>query len=185
MRRLAPPQIIGDDAEFREDGVHRYWLSRRVAPEGPVGLFLALNPSTAGAIGDDATVRKWKGFARRWGWSGFWVGNLFTFIETKSARLRELASYHVCDDASDKVLIAMLQRAPEVVLCWGNNVPKHLSSRIGAVLDLLQEHQPTGASVSTFGLSKSGQPMHPLMLSYETPRQRYVFTKRTSRRDSE
>lgn len=179
------PQIITDDAEFRADGVHRYWLSRAVAAEGPVGLFLGLNPSKAGAVDNDPTVRKWKGFTKRWGWSGFLVGNLFSFIETKSALLRDLAPYHANDDNSNTALISLILRTPNIVLCWGNNVPKHLRSRVSAVLDLLSEHQLPGTTVSTFGLSKSGNPMHPLILGYDTPLQRYVLAKRLSRRERE
>lgn len=179
------PQLICDDAEFRADGVHRYWLSRSIAAEGPVGLFLALNPSTAGAIGNDATVRKWKGFATRWGWLGFLVGNLFSFVEIKSALLRNLAPYHANDDNSDTALISLIMRTPHIVLCWGNNVPKHLHSRVSTVLDLLSEHQLPETTVSTFGLSKSGQPMHPLMLSYDTQLVSYTLAKRLLRRERE
>ena len=180
--RLPRLDNITDDAEFSLGGDYRYWLSRRVAEEGPVGLFLGLNPSKAGAMGDDHTVRKWKGFASRWGWSGFLVGNLFTFIETKSAKLKGLAPHQVNDEHSDQVLTDLMKWAPTIVLCWGNNVPKHLNSRVARVLDMLSEHHRQDF-LYTFGLSKSGSPTHPLTLGYDTPLRGYTIARRLSRRE--
>lgn len=56
-------------------GKYRYRLDRSVADSGPVYAFFGVNPSTADASIDDATVRKWRGFISRWGGSRFIVGN--------------------------------------------------------------------------------------------------------------
>jgi hypothetical protein len=48
-------------------GTYRYELWRRWA-EGPHVLFVMLNPSTADAVTDDATIRKCIGYAKRWGY---------------------------------------------------------------------------------------------------------------------
>lgn len=183
--RLCPPLPVVDDAEFGTGDEHRYWLSRRnpdVHAAGPVGLCLALNPSKAGVTGDDPTVRKWRGFTTRWGWSGFWVGNLFAFVETESSKLRQLGYEHAIGRHNDAVLISMIQVAPEILLCWGNNVPDRLKGRVSAVLDLVLTQKQPSATVSHLGLTAQGAPWHPLRLGYDTPRQPWVFKEKVSRR---
>ena len=48
-------------------GQYRFRLERTISMEGPVYAFFGINPSTADANLDDATVRKWIGFCKRWG----------------------------------------------------------------------------------------------------------------------
>jgi len=64
-------------AVFSRDGRYRYAL-RRVWDDGkPAVLFVGLNPSTADAHRDDATIRRCTRFARDWGFGQLLVGNLF------------------------------------------------------------------------------------------------------------
>ena len=63
-------------------GMYRYRLDRMVSDSGPVYAFFGVNPSTADASVDDATVRKWRGFVQRWGGSRFIVGNVFAYRAT-------------------------------------------------------------------------------------------------------
>ena len=74
--------LLDRDATISECGKYRYQLARRWG-EGPVATFIMLNPSTADAEIDDATIRKCMGFAHRWGMSGLMVGNLFAYRATK------------------------------------------------------------------------------------------------------
>ena len=67
-------------------GTYRYRLDRMVSDSGPVYAFFGVNPSTADASVDDATVRKWRGFVQRWGGSRFIVGNVFAYRATGIAR---------------------------------------------------------------------------------------------------
>jgi hypothetical protein len=181
--RLLPPTPVCDDAEFVNAGLERIWLSRRVADAGPVGLFIGLNPSTAGATETDHTITKEKEFARRWGWSGFWKGNLFTCVETYSANLKNLRLETAVGEQGDAVLGTMVLVAPEIVVCWGNNVPKDKRARITDVLHMIATLKRVDVPVRCFGLSKEGAPMHPLMLSYETQLVDFELPgKRVSRR---
>ena len=70
-------------------GKYRYRLDRTVSDSGPVYAFFGVNPSTADASVDDATVRKWRGFVQRWGGSRFIVGNVFAY---RSTDVRQLAA---------------------------------------------------------------------------------------------
>lgn len=187
--RLTPSSPVSDDAEFDTKHEHRYWLSRALpsasASTAPprVGLVIALNPSKAGATDNDPTVRKWLGFAARWGWTGFWAGNLFSYIETESAKLRHVSYYHAIGDQNDLVLNKLIMAAPEIVLCWGNNVPEAHKRRIGVVLDLVKQCKRDDATVSCLGLTAQGAPWHVLRLGYDTPLVKWEFKEKANRRD--
>lgn len=57
-------------------GRYRYLLTRRWS-DGPPLVFVMLNPSTADALVDDPTIRRCRDFARRDGFAGLTVVNLF------------------------------------------------------------------------------------------------------------
>jgi hypothetical protein len=186
VTRLIPPSPITHDAEFVEGGLQRIWLSRKVAETGPVGLIIGLNPSKAGAALEDTdhTITKELEYARRWGWSGFWKGNLFTHIETYSAKLRELDFNSCVGIYGDTVLQNMIQQAPEIVVCWGANVPVAKRHRIQQVCSMIRTRKRADARVLCFGLSNGGHPVHPLMLSYDTPLVPFELpAERVGRRD--
>ena len=54
--------------------------------------FIMLNPSTADDEFDDATIRRCVGFAKRWGFHGLVVTNLFAYRATKPSDLKALAA---------------------------------------------------------------------------------------------
>ncbi len=175
--RIVPPSPVCDDAEFSADGLERLWLSRKVveinwrSDVAPIGLFVGLNPSRAGAAREDTdhTITKGIEFARRWGWSGFWMGNLFTCVETYSAKLKNLSYETAVGQHGSVVLQAMIPLAHKIVVCWGSAVPKHKLRRIAEVCDQIRALKHSDTGVLCFGLSKDGHPMHPLRLSYDTP----------------
>jgi len=189
--RLIPPSPVCNDAEFSADGLERLWLSRTVerkvgAPlNGHVGLIIGLNPSRAGAALEDTdhTITKEIEFARRWGWSGFWMTNLFTCIETYSAKLKNLSFETAVGAYGGAVLQAVIPLAPEIVVCWGANVPKHKTHRISAVCEMIRVLKRPEARVLCFGLSKGGHPVHPLYLPYETVMVPFALPEPKSRRD--
>lgn len=147
-------------------GLYRYRLERTVSFYGPVYAFFGINPSTADASIDDATVRKWIGFAKRWGASRFIVGNVFAYRATD---VRVLASIddpfgeEIGDHTSD-----IISDADILVPCWGNisKVPPKLQFAFDVLMDALAS---SGKPVKHFGLTKAGDPKHPLMLGYDTP----------------
>lgn len=71
---------------------YRYWLTRRWDLSLPVVTFLMLNPSTADARKDDATIRKCIGFAKAWGYGGIIVINLFAL---RSRNPEDLFTDHI------------------------------------------------------------------------------------------
>ncbi|SDR62126.1 DUF1643 domain-containing protein [Paraburkholderia tuberum] len=69
-------------------GLYRHRLERDVQMDGLTFAFFGINPSTADATLDDATVRKWIGFTRVNGGRRFIVGNVFAFRSTDITGLR-------------------------------------------------------------------------------------------------
>lgn len=148
--------------------LYRYRLERTVAMEGPVYAFFGINPSTADASLDDATVRKWIGFAKRWGASRFIVGNVWPLRATDVRLLSTATRWLDIGRENQRHILAMAAEADVLVPCWGDRakVPRVMHNELDELLALLRG---TGKPVMHFGLTKGGDPKHPLMLGYETP----------------
>lgn len=146
-------------------GKYRYRLDRQVGMDGPVYAFFGVNPSTADASIDDATVRKWIGFCKRWGASRFIVGNVFAYRSTDVKALAKVSDAFG-DDIGDHTT-DIINEADILVPCWGNTgkVPPSLQFAFDVLMDALVS---SGKPVLHFGTTNSGDPKHPLMLGYDT-----------------
>jgi len=131
-----------------------------------VFAYFGINPSTADALVDDATVRKWTGFTLRNGGYRFIVGNVFAFRATNVGALCHAAD--AVGPENLRYLTQIIADADVLVPCWGDSgkVFKPMRARLKHVLYMLRS---SGKSVMHFGLTKSGDPRHPLMLGYDTP----------------
>ncbi|MBB4863310.1 hypothetical protein HNP46_002157 [Pseudomonas nitritireducens] len=150
-------------------GMYRYRLERECSMpfEGSkVFAYFGINPSTADATLDDATVRKWRGFTLRNGGHRFIVGNLFAFRSTDPAALKGI--HDPFGPAWQEHISGIIVEADVLVPCWGrlNKVPKDLRGAPAQMLGMLLR---TGRPVLHFGVTGCGQPKHPLMLGYDTP----------------
>lgn len=152
-------------AVISECGKYRYRLDRDVQLAGPVVAFIGVNPSLANASRNDPTITKEIGFCEVNGWQRLIKGNVFGFI---SSKVRDLST------ASDPVgplnigyLNEIIDEADILIPCWGrrSKIPKRLHPQIVFVMSMLQD---SGKPVMTFGLTKDGDPGHPLMLPYST-----------------
>lgn len=153
-------------AIISECGLYRYRLDRDVQSEGKVFAYFGINPSTADASVDDATVRKWRGFTLRNGGRKFIVGNVFTYRATD---VREVGAAAYCNGMfSAEHIDEIIEDADVLVPCWGNSskIPPTIRPHIA---DLLETLLGSGKPVMHFGLTASGDPKHPLMLGYNTP----------------
>lgn len=151
-------------------GKYRYRLDRTLRASGPVYAFFGVNPSTADANVDDATVRKWFGFCERWGASRFIVGNVFAYRATDVKALSTVEDPF--GDAIGDHTTDIINEADILVPCWGNSskVPPQLRFAFDVLLDTLLS---VGKPVMHFGMTKSGDPKHPLMLAYDTELEPY------------
>ena len=66
------------DAVLSDDGLYRYDLWRRWG-HGPLLGWVMLNPSTGDDATDDHTLRRCQHYARRDGWAGIVVRNLYAY----------------------------------------------------------------------------------------------------------
>lgn len=149
-------------------GRYRYRLARSwpllqalgIASGGRV-LFVMLNPSTADAERDDATVRRCVGFVQTWGFVGLDVANLYAWRSTDPAGLL-LAEDPVGPD-NDAAIVELGRSAAMVVCAWGAGgaASSLVPARAAHVLQLLSD---AGVKPHALGFTRSGQPKHPLYL---------------------
>jgi hypothetical protein len=151
-------------AVFDRHGRYRYQLKRRWAGGGRAIAFVMLNPSTADAERDDPTIRRCGGFARAWGFSAMTVVNLFALRTTDPARLRRARD--PIGPGNDEHIAAAASSCDALVLAWGAHGA--LGGRDHDVLALLHGCRP-----ACLGVTRSGQPRHPLYLPSATRRRPY------------
>ncbi len=152
-------------AVFDRSGRYRYRLWRRWADGGEVVAFVMLNPSTADGERDDATIRRCAGFARAWGFAAMTVVNLFALRATDPARLRRARD--PVGPGNDRHIAEAAAGADALVIAWGAHGA--LGGRDRAVLALL-----AGCRPACLGLTRTGQPRHPLYLARATRRRRFA-----------
>jgi hypothetical protein len=164
---------------FSPDRRYRWSLRRAWPGNGPAMTFVMLNPSTAGATQDDATIRRCRGFAEREGCASFEVVNLFALVSTSPAAL--LSDPDPVGAASDQFIAACTGRDNRtVVVASGANADRpRLLTRANQVLDLLDEHE---VAYRALGITAGRRPAHPLHLRKDTPLQRGL-RRRAGRRD--
>lgn len=144
------------------DDLYRYVLTR-VWGDGPRGVYIMLNPSTADAVEDDATIRKCRGFATRRGWGGFAVVNLYAWRSRDPAQLRRATD--PVGPSNDYWIQRTVEEATgPVVAAWG--AQRGTDRRVREVLlnPALRDR-----TIDCYGTTRDGHPRHPLMLGYSSP----------------
>lgn len=154
-------------AVISDCGRYRYRLERHAIGSGAGAVaWIMVNPSTADASADDATIRKVIGFSQRLGFGWLIVGNVFAF---RSTDVRGLASV---DDPigpdNEQHLRAIMREAGTVIVAWGPvaKVPKVHRARYQRVVRIAAE---LGVQLHCLGVAADGHPRHPLMLPYSQP----------------
>jgi hypothetical protein len=161
---IQPAEQPGEDtttADLSPDGGYRYALTRHWDPTRPWITFIMLNPSTADACVTDATIRRCRDYARRWGGGGLLVLNLFALRATDP---RQLSRCPQPVGAHNDAVIATWLRDPRtdpqrVIVAWGAHGGLHGRDR--QVLALLRQHDITPHCLRR---TRTGQPQHPLRL---------------------
>lgn len=152
-------------ADISDNGLYRYWLSRRLSMGERSVLFVGLNPSTADATKDDPTIRRCVSFARSWGFDWLYMANLNAWRSTDPKRLPKDVIAAV-GPRNQEALTWLTQRAEVVVAAWGNaslNIyARALARRILAL-----------PRARHLGLTANGSPRHPLYLPKTTPLQEF------------
>lgn len=149
-------------AEFSPCQTYRYRLWRSWT-WSPLALWCMLNPSTADASEDDATIRRVITFSRRWGFGAAMIVNAFGLRSTNPLKLNVVADPIGPDN--DRHIIEAAAAADVKIVAWGTHGARF--GRDKEVLKLL------GANVKCLGINADGTPKHPLYLGRETVLQPY------------
>jgi len=164
------PTLDGCSAEFSDDEVYRYTLTRQW-DDGPCVGWILYNPSTATATTDDPTIRKCIGFARRWGFGRLVILNLYSIRGTDP---RTPAKHpDPIGSRNDEFTAKICGDADEVVFAWGcAQHMKTIGERIAQVTAIVKA---AGKVPVCLGYRGDGHPRHPLMLKYDTPREKFIL----------
>ena len=162
--------ISRSEASFSRDRAYRWWLTRCWGSGTRTLLFLGLNPSRADHHRDDPTLRRLIGFAQDWGYDALVVVNLFARISPTPAALLRCAD--PVGGRGDVVLQQWCHRwalSPgwDLWCGWGNGGCRHdRDQAVGRLLrpqlQLRAEHVPQHPAPLMLGLTRAGQPRHPL-----------------------
>lgn len=136
---------------------YRYLLTRIWDTSTQPMVWVMLNPSTADAMEDDATIRRCVGFARRERCGGIAVVNLFALRSTDPRALRDHTD--PVGPHNDPFIRQAAGRGGLVVAAWGAGGALHDRGR--QVTGALSR---AGISLTAFGVTSTGQPRHPLYL---------------------
>lgn len=155
------------DAVFSPGRLYRYELERKWDERLGTVLFVMLNPSTADASVDDATVERCIGYAASWGYGTLLVGNLFALRSTDPSKLKRVSD--PVGPGNDDALRSLASRADLVLAAWGAR--GILMGRDQTVLEMLDVEWHALAE------TKAGQPHHPLYLRKDLSPYPYSQTK--------
>jgi hypothetical protein len=161
-------------AKISKCGKYRYNLWRSILDDNgyPISektmVFVMLNPSTADAELDDPTIRRCKDFAKRHNCGHLHVVNLFAYRATSPKELK------LCDNPEGDENLEAVKRAVEdcfypitdrgiVVCAWGNHGTYMQQDE--TVLGWITEY---GITPHCLGVTKAGNPKHPLYLKADS-----------------
>lgn len=148
-------------AVFSECQTYRYMLLRKWGLMYADGLcnFIMLNPSTATQDEDDPTIRRCIGYAKKWGFGGLIITNIFALRSTDPAIL--YSHQDPIGPDNDAHLKEWVYQCKLVVCAWGRH--GNFMERGDAVRKLL----PLGRRITSLKMLDKRTPGHPLYLPKE------------------
>ena len=108
---------------------YRYELHREWDKDKGKVLFIMLNPSTADADTNDLTTIRCINFAKKWGYGGIMIGNIYPFRAKRPKDLKKWKSddryWQLKSEVRDNKnhVGDMAQQADMIVCAWGCNHP--------------------------------------------------------------
>ena len=150
-------------AVFSGDRRYRYHLSRAWHFGRGSLCFVMLNPSHADDVADDATIRKCMGFAKRLGYAGIDVVNLYAHAARYPKDLRA-AGFPVGphnDEWIHNTAAATHRGGGHVVCAWG-----HHARGFARADDVIRIIRDCGITPLVLERCECGTPAHPLLLRY-------------------
>jgi hypothetical protein len=136
-------------------------------PIRPV-MFIGLNPSTADENKNDTTVSKCIGFAKRWGYGGIYMMNLYGFRSTYPIDL--LSPEDPIGPGNNEAFHCYQERSSLIVAAWGS-LQVSWRPRMQWQTRILQVLECIGKPVYCLGKTLDRSPRHPSRLAYSTERE--------------
>lgn len=156
--------LIRSSAVISPCSQYRYLLRRIWNPAGPILVWLMLNPSTADAETDDATITRCINRAQAIGFGGIEVVNLFAWRATDPRELFHVGRDPIGPDNDRHILEACSPRSSMVIAGWGNHGDFDRRDRVVIKLVTKELRRPLHA----LKLTGQGQPGHPLYIPMST-----------------
>jgi len=169
-------------ATFSEDGNYRYELSRVWDYNESTLYWVCLNPSIAGPIEGDHTIKKIITFSKNNGYGRCTVLNLFAYIAThpKDLIMAEDFGINVIGPNNDRYIYKAAQEIRNslifnhgVVFAWGASVETlneghELFKRPEIVIEQFRGNTNPYKRIFYLTKTKNGYPGHPVRLPYST-----------------
>jgi hypothetical protein len=139
---------------------YRYSLTRVWEPGGRRLLYIMLNPSKATELANDPTIERCERRARRLGFGGFRVCNIFAWRETDPVALKRAKQPIGPENAAQ--IAGAAAWADDILCAWGVH-GAHLGQGDAIAQTLVQSGKP----ILSLGVTKHGHPRHPLYVAYD------------------
>lgn len=156
-----PNYYLENDAVISVCGKYRYLLRRTWDPKKPRALLVMLNPSTADAKKDDATIRSCVRLLSELGYGSMEVVNVFGFRATKPKEL--LTALDPTGPMNEAHVKRAIERCDVVIFAWGAWPPANDASIY--IRNAVRAKRP---AAFCFGRTQSGAPKHPLYVKSGT-----------------
>lgn len=156
-----PNHYLENDAVLSDCGQYRYLLRRTWDRAKPRALLVMLNPSTADAKQDDATIRSCVRLLSGQGYGSMEVVNVFAWRATNPDELAKAED--PLGPQNERVIAAAVGRCDVVVCAWGAH--PFAMSKTSFLRSFLRSRKP---AIYCFGKTKAGAPKHPLYIKSGT-----------------
>ena len=136
---------------------YRYKLTRTWDEDKGKALFIMLNPSTADEKTDDLTTRRCINFAKKWGYGGIMIGNIYPFRAKRPKDLKKWLDNDfgvACSLWENQVHTGEMAEQADIIVCaWGCNYKDGIPEWI----------EELGVPLYYLEMCKDGEtPKHPL-----------------------
>lgn len=167
--------VLSDE---QPEPLYRYLLTRMWDATLPVMVWVMLNPSTADALVDDPTILACMDFARRNGFGGITVVNLFAF-RSPHPKVMLAATDPIGPDNDNHIHAELLTAAHSggmIVAAWGTG-----GAHLDRDYEIVRAVEGHGLQMMCFGKNKDGSPKHPLARGlHRIPRDTLPFPLRSA-----
>ena len=160
---------------FSKCGSYRWILKRELLVGEKTVVFIGLNPSNANSLRTDRTLIRIVNFCSRWNYKNIYIINLFGLISKSPFHLSK--SKDPIGGNNDLITLTTLQFWRKNINCdlwlgWGDK--GQLNGRDLKVLEIIKNlsnfksNENYSKRILSLGLSKKGNPLHPLYMPNES-----------------